>query len=251
VTTRKAVIANRIWTLLWTSLTVLFPLGSQARVPKHPVRGAVKKPKTLKIRQPFPCGVPIHVNCGYGPSCSPAHKRTDADNSTNDYYAVDFTRAEPGSGFNKAVVAVAPGIVRFAGWTRRGWAPYGKAVYIEPSFRDEEGHRYQTLYAHLHRVKVKAGQRVHAGQIIGTMGGSSKRRLGKLGFHLHFAMYQDAKRTLGGGRAVMPEPFGAYTDIHHGMDMIACGRPEPDRVAARVGKTSQRSTASGGLLDAD
>lgn len=57
-------------------------------------------------------------------------------------------------------------------------------------------------------MKVREGQKVEAGTIIGTLGGSSKGRHLKLGAHLHFAMYRDAGRTLGGGQAVVPEPMG-------------------------------------------
>lgn len=202
----------------------------QARSPKDSklVTGAVALPRGFKIRAPFPCGVAVRVNASYG---FHAHKRVHT-NATNDYYAVDFTRNEAGNGFDRNVVAVAPGVVRQAGWMRGGWAPYGQVVYIEHSYRDREGHRYQTLYAHLNQVKVAKGQKVRAGQPIGTLGGSSMGRRGKLGFHLHFAMYQDAKRAvLGGGRAVLPEPMGYYRNLRAGMQFVACARPEPVRVA--------------------
>jgi murein DD-endopeptidase MepM/ murein hydrolase activator NlpD len=235
----------------WIALIVLgvlfLPEAANARKSKKDLAtGAVAKPKKFRIRHPFPCGVPVHVNCGYGPICSPAHKRIVASNATNDYYAVDFTRIEPTNGYNKSVVSVAPGVVLYAGWTKGGWRPYGQLVYIEHTFRDANGHRYQTLYAHLHKVKVKVGQRVRAGTVIGTMGGSSMGRLGRFGPHLHFAMYQDAKRTIGGGRAVRPEPMGHYGALRSGMDMIACGSPTPTPVASRE---LARSTAAGGLFD--
>ncbi len=193
--------------------------------------GAVVKPSEFRIRSPFPCGVPLRVNCAYGPSCSPAHKRTQSDNAPNDRYAVDFTRDESNNGYDRAVTAVASGVVLQAGWTRGGWSPYGQVVYIQHDFEDAEGHRYQTLYAHLNRVKVQKGQRVRPGMVIGTLGGSSKHRLGRMGPHLHFAMYQDAKPTLGGGRAVLPQPMGHFQELRTGLHFISCGHPEPHRVA--------------------
>jgi murein DD-endopeptidase MepM/ murein hydrolase activator NlpD len=234
------------WTAL-IALAVLFaPTAATARkYKKNKVIGGVSKPGSFRIRHPFPCGVPVHVNCGYGPTCSPAHRRIEATSATNDHYAVDFTRVDSANGYDKAVVSVASGVVLYAGWTRGGWRPYGQLVYIEHTFR-EDGHRYQTLYAHLNKVKVKVGQRVRAGTVIGTLGGSSMGRLGKFGPHLHFAMYRDAKRTLGGGRAVLPEPMGHYASLRSGMDMIACGRPTPTPVASRE---LSRSTAAGGLFD--
>jgi len=162
------------------------------------------------------------VSCGYG--CK-AHKRTRHENSTNDYYALDFSRLEANNGFDKSVVAAASGVVRYAGWTRGGWAPYGKIVYIDHDFRDRQGSRYQSIYAHLNRVSVKPGQRVTAGTIIGTLGGSSRGRLRRFGPHLHFALYSGAGRHLGGGRAVVPEPMGHFEDISRGKVLEACGKP--------------------------
>jgi murein DD-endopeptidase MepM/ murein hydrolase activator NlpD len=187
----------------------------------------------------------VRVNCAYGTHCSPAHKRTHSPSATNDHYALDLVRLAPGNGFDKSVVAVAPGVVRYAGWTTRGFSPYGKVVYLEHAYRDSEGHRYQTLYAHLNRVKVSKGQRVRAGEAIGTLGGSSKGRLGKLGFHLHFAMYQDARPVLGGGRAVLPEPLGRFASLQPGTQFVSCGKTEPDRVAL----VPYPPLAFGGLLD--
>ena len=68
--------------------------------------------------------------------------------------------------------------------------------------------------------------------VIGTLGGSSRHRLGRLGPHLHFALYQDAKQTLGGGRAVLPEPLGAFRELRPGKTFISCAEPEPAEVAA-------------------
>jgi hypothetical protein len=194
---------------------------------------------------PFPCGVKVKVNCSYGPRCSRAHKRTRSKFSTNDYYALDLSRKEKGNGHDKAVVAVADGIVRLAGWAKRGWAPYGKIVYIEHSFRDNRGRKYQSLYAHLNRVSVRPGQLVKAGDVIGTLGGSSRRRLRRYGSHLHFAVYRGAGSKLGGGRAVVPEPMGHHEDIRRGMVMEACGMP--DRTIAFGSSPFSLETAKGGL----
>ncbi len=201
------------------------------------VKGAVFKPRRFKIRLPFPCGVKARINCGYGPKCSKAHKRVRNVFSTNDYYALDMIRLEHNNGYDKPVVAVAPGIVRYAGWTKRRWSPYGKIVYIEHFFLDRHQRRYQTLYAHLNRVSVKVGQRVQAGAIIGTLGGSGKRRLLRYGAHLHFALYAGAGQRLGGGRAVLPEPLGAYRGLTRGLVMTACTRPEKPLVLRQAPDT--------------
>lgn len=65
-----------------------------------------------------------------------------------------------------------PGVVRYAG-THGG---YGRLVVV----RHFNG--LETFYAHLHRIKVKSGDEVDAGQLVG-LGGSSGHSTGS---HLHF-----------------------------------------------------------------
>ena len=224
-------------------LGVIFLLTFDASARTLPRRGAARKPRALKIQIPFPCGTEVRVSCAYG--CK-AHKRTHATSSTNDYYAVDMSRLEAANGFDKPVVAAASGVVRYAGWTRGGWAPYGKAVYVEHDFRDGQGARYQSIYAHLNRVTVKAGQRVKAGTVIGTLGGSSRHRLHRFGPHLHFALYRGAGPQLGGGQAVVPEPMGQFEDIRRGQVLKACGKPAD--VVALFGIEDPTESAEGGLV---
>ncbi len=70
------------------------------------------------------------------------------------------------------VVAAFPGVVRMA----RSYGGYGRVVVV----RHYNG--LETLYAHLHRYKVKEGDKVEAGQVLG-LGGSSGQSTGS---HLHF-----------------------------------------------------------------
>lgn len=70
------------------------------------------------------------------------------------------------------VVSAFPGVVRVA----RNYKGYGRVVVV----RHYNG--LETLYAHLHRFKVKTGDEVDAGQVIG-LGGSSGNSTGS---HLHF-----------------------------------------------------------------
>jgi len=70
------------------------------------------------------------------------------------------------------VVASFPGVVRVA----RAYGGYGRVVVI----RHYNG--LETFYAHLHRFKVKEGDKVEGGQIIG-LGGSSGHSTGS---HLHY-----------------------------------------------------------------
>lgn len=186
---------------------------------------ATSKAPAIKLRHPFPCGVELRVSCGYGPKCSPAHKGINNRYGPNEHYAVDLIRAEPDHGFDKEVVAAASGIVEYAGWTVGGWAPYGQIVYLKHLDTKKPGHFYYTLYAHLNRVLVRAGQSVSEGSAVGTLGGSSRNNLNRFAPHLHFAVFWDSRPTLGGGRSIKPEPMGEYTDLTPGLKMKACGAP--------------------------
>ncbi len=65
-----------------------------------------------------------------------------------------------------------------------GNASYGNFVKID------HGNGYATLYAHLASVTVKNGERVTAGQVIGTMGNTGR----SFGMHLHFEVRCDNVR---------------------------------------------------------
>lgn len=70
------------------------------------------------------------------------------------------------------IAAVFPGVVRFAKY----YGGYGRVVIIRHCNGTE------TLYAHMHRIKVREGDVVNAGDIVG-LGGSSGNSTGS---HLHF-----------------------------------------------------------------
>jgi murein DD-endopeptidase MepM/ murein hydrolase activator NlpD len=72
------------------------------------------------------------------------------------------------------VAAADAGVVAVAGWPAP-WA-YGNRIIID------HGNGYRTLYAHLNRIYVSAGERVSRGQVIGQMGSTGR----STGPHLHF-----------------------------------------------------------------
>ncbi|MCC6747017.1 MAG: M23 family metallopeptidase [Deltaproteobacteria bacterium] len=183
-----------------------------------PSGGAAAVPPTAVLRAPFPCGVTFKAACGYGPGCSSFHHNTTAPKNSNDYYALDLTRAEANNGYDLPITAVAAGSVIYAGWATGGWVSYGQIVVLEHTF---DGAAYQTLYAHMNRVLVQVGQRVAAGDTVGTMGGSSNGSLRGTSYHLHFAMYRGAKVDGGpyGGVAVVPEALGGAEDLATGKVM--------------------------------
>ena len=64
------------------------------------------------------------------------------------------------------------GRVIYAGW-KQG---YGKCVIIN------HGYDYKTLYAHMNKFKVRVGQKVSRGEVIGEVGNTGK----STGPHLHY-----------------------------------------------------------------
>jgi len=91
----------------------------------------------------------------------------------------DGTRAETAGGRGREplprgtrVSATADGVVTFA--ARSG--DYGRMVVID------HGGGWETRYAHLHRIRVEQGDRVHRGNAVGTVGHSGNAS----GNHVHY-----------------------------------------------------------------
>ena len=72
------------------------------------------------------------------------------------------------------ILAAHDATVIFAGRKYKG---YGNMIILEEK-------PWATLYAHLHKIYVKQGQRVKRNSVIGTMGNTGKSR----GTHLHFEL---------------------------------------------------------------
>lgn len=72
------------------------------------------------------------------------------------------------------ILATDSGVVSQAGWPD-GYG-YGNRVVID------HGNGFQTLYAHLSLIQVRAGQKVNRGDVIGQMGNTGR----STGTHLHF-----------------------------------------------------------------
>ena len=78
------------------------------------------------------------------------------------------------------VRATAEGKVVFAG----RWGGYGKTVIIKHAYG------FKTLYAHMSKIKVKRGQWVKSGQIIGYVGSTGK----STGPHVHYEVWRYSKK---------------------------------------------------------
>jgi len=104
------------------------------------------------------------------------------------------------------LLAVNDGKVIFSGWM----GGYGKVVKI----RHAGG--YISLYAHQSRIRVRRGQRVKKGQIIGYVGNTGR----STGPHLHFGLMKNGRwidpmrvlRKKSAGRSIMKK-FTAYKDV--------------------------------------
>lgn len=75
---------------------------------------------------------------------------------------------------------IMPGKVTSTGYSRIG---YGNNIIID------HGNGISSLYAHLSKIKVKEGQNVTPGEIIGEMGATGRA----FGDHLHLEVYQYGK----------------------------------------------------------
>lgn len=106
------------------------------------------------------------------------------------HHGVEFPAA-----FGAPVLAAADGVVWYAGDDRQTlFAPwpnfYGNVVILEHTFSSALYPRLYTLYAHLSRVDVSAGQAIRAGDTLGLVGMSGSAT----GSHLHFEVRLEAAR---------------------------------------------------------
>lgn len=118
----------------------------------------------MKKMEVIPMGYPYHGRqaSGYGYRSNPFssqgsefHAGLDLPGKTGDI-----------------VKSTAKGVVIGAGWYRG----YGKCVRVM------HANKYQTLYAHLSRIKVKVGQKITAGDAVGRIGSTGR----STGPHLHY-----------------------------------------------------------------
>lgn len=110
------------------------------------------------------------VASGFGYRIDPIYK------TVKFHGGLDFSAAQ-----GTPIYATADGVVRTAGNTANG---YGNHVVIN------HGYGYETLYGHMYRIKVKVGQRVKRGEIIGWVGSTGK----STGPHCHYEVHKNGTR---------------------------------------------------------
>jgi murein DD-endopeptidase MepM/ murein hydrolase activator NlpD len=123
-----------------------------------------------------------YLSSPFGIRLSPFARRNETDDGLLGFHSgIDITNAE-----NTPIQATADGEVVQAGWMDR----YGNGVVVSHS------QQLETLYAHMARVRVKSGQMVTRGDILGDMG----RTGNATGVHLHYEVRLN-------GRPVNPMPY--------------------------------------------
>ena len=92
---------------------------------------------------------------------------------TKFHEGIDFTAA-----IGTPIYATGDGVVSVAEYNSGG---YGNKIMIN------HGYSYETVYAHLSKIKVKVGQRVKRGEIIGLMGNTGKSTAPHCHYEVHKA----------------------------------------------------------------
>ncbi|MDX1960554.1 MAG: M23 family metallopeptidase [Leptospiraceae bacterium] len=88
------------------------------------------------------------------------------------------------------IYASSNGIVSFADDIAGGWGSIVRIIHITPSKI-----LYETVYAHLQKIRVNVGDKVKKGDIIGTMGDAN----GVYWVHLHFEIRNKINLPIGPG----------------------------------------------------
>lgn len=153
------------------------------------------------------------------------HRNTGIENASTNHGGVDI--GTPARKAGAHIVATGAGRVARAEYS----STYGYVVYLH----HPDG--YQTRYAHLHKLMVKRGEEVDAGQIVGLMGNTGT---GDGGVHLHFEVIKGHKEK---SPKVDPFEFRIMKDsfLGHRVATIMDGMGNFKRAD---GKPSNKSTGA-------
>ena len=119
-----------------------------------------------------PKGFPVkgRITSGYG-------KREDPMHDVRRFHSGVDISASPGS----PIQATADGVVSYSAWKHNS----GYLIVIE------HGCGFSTIYAHNKKNRVKVGQRVKRGEVIGYIGSTGK----STGPHVHYEVWKDGKHV--------------------------------------------------------
>jgi murein DD-endopeptidase MepM/ murein hydrolase activator NlpD len=110
-----------------------------------------------------------HVASGYGYRIDPVYKVAKF------HAGLDFAASQ-----GTPIYATADGIVKEAGYNAGG---YGRHVVIN------HGYGYETLYAHMYRIKARVSQKIKRGEVIGYVGSTGK----STGPHCHYEVHKSGQ----------------------------------------------------------
>lgn len=127
--------------------------------------------KAIPSVRPLKVSADIKFLSGFGMRKHPIHKINKM------HYGIDFT-AKTGT----PIHSTGDGTVIK---TRKSKSGYGNHIVIDHGFG------YKTLYAHLHDIEVKTGQKIIKGEIIGTVGNTGTSTAP----HLHYEVIQKGKKV--------------------------------------------------------
>ncbi len=109
----------------------------------------------------------------YGRLTSPFGNRIHPIYKVPDFHSGLDIANSPGT----PIVVTADGVVKFAGWQNS----YGQVIVVEHKYG------FKTVYGHLSAIKVRQGQKVSRGNVIGLMGETGT----STGPHLHYEVWKD------------------------------------------------------------
>jgi murein DD-endopeptidase MepM/ murein hydrolase activator NlpD len=110
------------------------------------------------------------IASGYGYRIDPIYKTIKM------HAGLDFTAPQ-----GTPIYATADGSVKTAGHSDGGYGNYVVIIH---------GYGYETLYGHMVRIKVRAGQKVKRGEIIGYVGSTGK----STGPHCHYEVHKNGRK---------------------------------------------------------
>ena len=146
------------------SARIIFQFNSYNNIVKL-IKNQSAKLASIPAIQPVSNKQLDHIASGFGMRIDPVY------GTPKMHKGLDFTAPQ-----GTPIYATGNGTIAVAGGTVGG---FGNHVVIN------HGYGYQTLYAHMVRIKVRAGQNVKRGQIIGWVGSTGK----STGPHCHYEVH--------------------------------------------------------------